>query len=110
MGPLQGGRVATNKGEPRLQLLHSCITLLAATLTREIQFLEFMGGSNVPQALPNYLICLCFIRINTVLHLWDLFRFTALGAQAEAVETIHGVMPPDLFQGFSWASIEHVAS
>jgi len=27
-----------------------------ATLTQEIQFLEFMGGSNVPQAFPNYLI------------------------------------------------------
>ena len=25
-----------------------------------------MGGSNVPQAFPNYLICLRFIRISTV--------------------------------------------
>jgi len=25
-----------------------------------------MGGSNVPQAFPNYLLCFCFIRINTV--------------------------------------------
>ena len=36
------------------------------TLTQEIQFLEFMGGSNLPQAFPNYLICLRFIRISTV--------------------------------------------
>jgi len=33
---------------------------------QEIQFLEFMGGSNLPQAFPNYFICLCFIRISTV--------------------------------------------
>ena len=33
---------------------------------QEIQFLEFMGGSNLPQAFPNYLICLRFIRISTV--------------------------------------------
>ena len=35
-------------------------------LTQEIQFLEFIGGSNFPQAFPNYLICMRFIRINTV--------------------------------------------
>ena len=33
---------------------------------QEIQFLEFMGGSNLLQAFPNYLICLRFIRISTV--------------------------------------------
>jgi len=33
-----------------------------------------------------------------------------LSVPAEAVEAIHGVMPPVLFQGFSWASIDHVAS
>ena len=33
-----------------------------------------------------------------------------MSALAEAVEVIHGVMPPVLFQGFSWASIDHVAS
>ena len=33
-----------------------------------------------------------------------------LSAPAEAVEAIHGVMPPVLFQGFSWASIDHIAS
>ena len=33
---------------------------------QEIEFLEFMGGSNVPQAFPNYLICLRFIRISMV--------------------------------------------
>jgi len=33
-----------------------------------------------------------------------------LSAPAEAVEAIHSVMPPVLFQGFSWASIYHVAS
>ena len=33
-----------------------------------------------------------------------------LSAQAQAVEAIHGVMPPVLFQGFSWVSIDHVAS
>jgi len=33
-----------------------------------------------------------------------------LSAPAETVEAIHGVMPPALFQGFSWASIDHVAS
>jgi len=31
-----------------------------------IQFLEFMGGSNLIQAFPNYLIVLRFIRINAV--------------------------------------------
>ena len=39
---------------------------------QEIQFLEFMGGSNVPQAFPNYLICLRFIRINTVVQKDDI--------------------------------------
>jgi len=36
-------------------------------MTQEIQFLVFMGGSNVLQAFPNYLICLrfSFIRICT---------------------------------------------
>ena len=29
-----------------------------------------------------------------------------LSAPVEAVEAIHGVMPPVLFQGFSWASID----
>ena len=38
------------------------------------------------------------------------FQLTALGAPAEAVEAIHGVMSPVLFQGFSWASVDHVAS
>ena len=33
-----------------------------------------------------------------------------LSAPAEAVEAIHGVMPPVLFQGLSWASVDHVAS
>ena len=33
---------------------------------REIQFLEFMGGYNVPQAFSNHLIFLCFIRISMV--------------------------------------------
>jgi len=33
-----------------------------------------------------------------------------LSAPAAAVEAIHGVMPPVLFQGFSWASIDHVVS
>jgi len=33
-----------------------------------------------------------------------------LSAPAEDVEAVHGVMPPVLFQGFSWASIDHVAS
>jgi len=28
--------------------------------------MEFMGGSNVAQAFPNYLICFRFIRISTV--------------------------------------------
>ena len=40
---------------------------------QEIQFLEFMGGSNIPQALPNYLICLCFIRISR--YSWMPFAF-----------------------------------
>jgi len=34
---------------------------------QEIQFLEFMGGSNLRQAFPTYLICLRFIRISTAL-------------------------------------------
>jgi len=34
---------------------------------QEIQFLEFIGGSNSLQASPNYLICMHFIRISTVL-------------------------------------------
>ena len=44
-----------------------------SNLTQEIQFLEFIGGSNIPQAFPNYLICLHFIRISTVYpisHIW----------------------------------------
>jgi len=32
---------------------------------QEIQFLEFMNG-DLLQAFPNYLICMHFIRINTV--------------------------------------------
>ena len=39
-----------------------------SSLMQEIQFLEFMGGSYVPQAFPNYLICLCFIGISTVVY------------------------------------------
>ena len=39
-----------------------------SNLTKEIQFLEFMGGFSVPQAFPNYLICLRFIRISMVTH------------------------------------------
>ena len=37
-----------------------------SNLTQEIQFLEFMGGSNLTHAHSNYLICMCFIRKNTV--------------------------------------------
>ena len=33
-----------------------------------------------------------------------------LSTPAEAVEAIHGFMPPVVFQGFSWAFIDHVAS
>jgi len=33
-----------------------------------------------------------------------------LSTPTEAVEVIHGVMPPVFFQGFSWASTDHVAS
>ena len=33
---------------------------------QEIQFLELLGGSNVLQAFPNYLIFLHFIRMSTV--------------------------------------------
>jgi len=39
---------------------------LYGTLKQEIQFLEFIGGSNLLQAFPNYLICLHSIRISTV--------------------------------------------
>jgi len=35
---------------------------------QEIQFLEFMGGLNLPQASPHYLICMCFIRISMAGH------------------------------------------
>jgi len=38
------------------------------------------------------------------------FDSPLLSAPAEAVEAIHDVMPPVLFQGFSWVSIDHVAS
>jgi len=34
------------------------------------------------------------------------FRFSALSTPAEVVEVIHGVMPPVLFQGFSWPFID----
>ena len=37
-----------------------------SNLTQEIQFLEFMGGSNLTYAHSNYLICMHFIQINTV--------------------------------------------
>ena len=40
-----------------------------SNLTQEIQLLEYMGGSNLPQASPNYLICMCFIRICMLLKL-----------------------------------------
>jgi len=33
-----------------------------------------------------------------------------LTSPAEAVEAIHGVMPPVMFQGCSWTSIDHVAN
>ena len=36
---------------------------------QEIQFLEFMGGFNFSHAHSNYLICMHFVRINTVLRL-----------------------------------------
>jgi len=35
-------------------------------LTQESQFLEIIGGSNLPQASPNYLIWMYFIRITMV--------------------------------------------
>ena len=56
---------------------------------QEIQFLEFsMGGSNVPQGFPNYLICLCFIRISTVL--LDAIHFQTCTSGALAVpQTSH---------------------
>jgi len=37
---------------------------------QEIQFLKFMGGSNLPQAFQNYLIWLRFIRISTVVKVY----------------------------------------
>ena len=48
------------------ELLHLCVTK-NYNLTQEIQFLEFMGGSNLTHAHSNYLICMHFIRINTVI-------------------------------------------
>jgi len=36
--------------------------------SNKIQFLEFMGGSNVPQAFPKYLICLHFIALSYEYH------------------------------------------
>ena len=33
---------------------------------QDIQFLEFMGGCNLTHAHSNYLNCMLFIRINTV--------------------------------------------
>ena len=33
---------------------------------QEIQFLDFMGGSNLMHAHSNYLICMCFITIHTI--------------------------------------------
>ena len=35
---------------------------------QEIQFLEFMGGSNSTHARSNYLICMRFNRISTVVY------------------------------------------
>ena len=38
-----------------------------------------MGGSNLPQAFPNYLICLRFIRISTVVHAYQPSSINILG-------------------------------
>ena len=48
--------------------LHFCLakkyftfeSIAAHDLTQEIQFLEFIGGSNPTHAHSNYLICMCF--------------------------------------------------
>ena len=39
-----------------------------SNLTQEIQFLEFTGGSNLTHAHSNYLICMRFIRMITVIN------------------------------------------
>ena len=51
--------------------LHFCLTKTffafeSIAAHDEIQFLEFMGGSNSTHAHSNYLICMRFIRISTV--------------------------------------------
>ena len=54
--------------------LHFCLSkkkfafepIAWSNLTQEIQFLEFVGGSNSTHSYSNYLICMRFIRISTV--------------------------------------------
>ena len=41
---------------------------------QEIQFLEFMGGSNSTHAYSNYLICMRFIQISTVASCYGTIR------------------------------------
>jgi len=45
-----------------------------------------MGGSNVPQAFPNYLICLHFIRISTVIISGHVIQFQYSVAYSAPVE------------------------
>jgi len=57
---------------------------------QEIQFLEFMGGSNLPQAFPNYLIFLRFIRISMVFKIsrrWSQFQNS--NCKHNCHETVH---------------------
>ena len=48
----------------KIRVLSHCSTW--SNLTQEIQFLEFVGGSNSTHSYSNYSICMCFIRISTV--------------------------------------------
>ena len=41
-----------------------------------IQFLEFMGGSNLMQVSPNFLILMRFIRMNTVVSYYKVMFIT----------------------------------
>ena len=55
------------EGQEHFALLFDQIIFIAvwSNLTQEIQFLEFIGGSNSTHAHLNYLICMCF---TTVFH------------------------------------------
>ena len=59
---------------------------------QEIQFLQFTGGSNLMHAHSNYLICMCFIRVNTVMHIKIAMNITILFSDYSGVWISEGLL------------------